>query len=115
MKAFNHKAGLSIIFLFIVCDHATIGTVASSATGFQNELQQSSSTGWFRKTSGSPIIIRNRDRTMTSTFLRDKSLENVFRNDSNIVAEKEDAEFTKWDFLSFSWIGFVLAFMLKNF
>ena len=120
MKTFNLLSFLSLLFISFAAHIDATGTAASSARWLRihNELESSSSqslsssspsgtrgVGWFGK--AQPTFLQRQQEPYPIASLMSSA--------NNSVAEEKDDEFTSDDALAFSWIGFALAFMLKNF
>ena len=113
MKTFNLLSFLSLLFISFAAHIDATGTAASSATWLRihNELESSSSpsgtrsVGWFGK--ARPTFLQRQDEPYPIASLVSSA--------NTSVAEERDDEFTSDDALAFTWIGFALAFMLKNF
>ena len=115
MKTFNLLSFLSLLFISFAAHIDATGTAASSATWLRihNELESSltsssgtRSVGWFGK--ARPTFLQRQDEPYPIASL-------VSSANTSVVAEEKDDEFTSDDALAFTWIGFALAFMLKNF
>ncbi len=114
MKTFNLLSFLSLLVISFAAHIDATGTAASSATWLRvhNELKSSLSSssgtrgvGWFGK--AQPAFLQRQEEPYPIASLMSSA--------NNSVAEEKDDEFTSDDALAFTWIGFALAFMLKNF
>ena len=121
MKTFNILSSLSLLFISFAAHIDATSTAASSATWLRlhNELKSSSSqsltsssspstrgVGWFGK--AQPTFLQRQEEPYPIASLMSSA-------NNSVAEEKDDDEFTSDDALAFTWIGFALAFMLKNF
>ena len=119
MKTFNLLLSfLSLLFISFAAHIDATGTAASSATWLRihNELKSSPSlsssptgtrgVGWFGK--AQPTFLQRQEEPYPIASLMSSA-------NNSVAEEKDDDEFTSDDALAFTWIGFALAFMLKNF
>ena len=115
MKTFNLLSFLSLLIFISFAAHIdATGTAASSARWLRihNELESSFSSssgtrgvGWFGK--ARPTFLQRQEEPYP--------IASLMSSVNTSVAEEKDDEFTSDDALAFTWIGFALAFMLKNF
>ena len=112
MKTFNLLSFLSLLFISFAAHIDATSTAASSATWLRiHELKSSSSpstrgVGWFGK--AQPTFLQRHEEPYPIASLMSSA-------NTSVAEEKDDDEFTSDDALAFTWIGFALAFMLKNF
>ena len=116
MKTLNLLSFLSLLFISFAAHIDATGTAAPSATWLRvhNELESSLSSsspstrgvGWFGK--ARPTFLQRQDEPYPIASL-------VSSANNSVAEEKDNDEFTSDDALAFTWIGFALAFMLKNF
>lgn len=115
MKTFNILSFLSLLFISFAAHIDATSTAASSANWLRihNELKSSSSptstrvVGWFGKARPTFLQQRHEEPYPIASLMSSVN--------TSVVEEKDDDEFTSDDALAFTWIGFALAFMLKNF
>ena len=117
MKTFNLLSFLSLLFISFAGHIDATSTAASSATWLRihNELKSSHSlssssgtrgVGWFGK--ARPAFLQRQEEPYPIASL-------VSSANNSVAEEKDDDEFTSDYALAFTWIGFAMAFMLKNF